>query len=37
MIQKKLFVKQKQLTDFKINLMTTIGETVRGREILGEG
>ena len=35
MIQKDLFIKQKQLTDFKNNLMVTIDETTEGREKLG--
>ena len=33
-IQKNLFIKQKQ-TDFKTNLMVTIGETTGRREELG--
>ena len=36
MIQKNIFIKQKQTHRFQTNPMVTIGETVAGREELGE-
>ena len=35
MIQKNLFIKQNKFTDFKTNLMVTIGETVVGEGGIG--